>query len=168
MPPRHLFGFTSGELAELAVLRQLQEELSAHAVVITERDFEQWDDKARRLLFVALTRARMRLPALPTHGTATPEERDTRPSAFVLHWHTAIFHQEVPMSAVLTVRLSEEEARALDRLAQATGKSRSDLVRDALRTQALRETLRLLQEDLGPQARAAGWLTEEDVLRDVS
>ena len=72
------------------------------------------------------------------------------------------------MSAVLTVRLSEEEARALDRLAQATGKSRSDLVRDALRTQALRETLRLLQEELGPQARAAGWLTEEDVLRGVS
>lgn len=72
------------------------------------------------------------------------------------------------MSTVLTVRLSEEEARAIDRLVRATGKSRSSLVRDALRAQVLRETLRVLHEDLGPQARAAGWLTEDDILRDVS
>lgn len=72
------------------------------------------------------------------------------------------------MSAVLTVRLNDDEVAALDRLVQATGRSRSDLVRDALRHQALRETLRLLHEDLGPQARAAGWLTEDDILRDVS
>lgn len=72
------------------------------------------------------------------------------------------------MSAVLTVRLNDDEAAALDRLAGATGKSRSELVREALRTQALRETLRMLHEDLGPQARAMGWLTEDDILRDVS
>ena len=72
------------------------------------------------------------------------------------------------MSAVLTVRLNDDEAAALDPLVAASGKSRSDLVRDALRAQALRETLRLLQEDLGPQARAGGWLSEEDILRDVS
>jgi predicted transcriptional regulator len=72
------------------------------------------------------------------------------------------------MSAVLTVRLNDAESSALDRLTRATGKSRSDLVRDALRAQAMRETMRLLQEDLGPQARASGWLTEEDILRDVS
>jgi len=30
-------------------------------VVLTECDFEQWDDKARRLLFVGLTRARVHL-----------------------------------------------------------------------------------------------------------
>ena len=39
---------------------------------------------------------------------------------------------------------------------------------DALRAQALRETLRQLQGELAPQARAAGWLTEDDILRDVS
>jgi predicted transcriptional regulator len=72
------------------------------------------------------------------------------------------------MSSVLTVRLNEAEASALDRLVQATGRSRSDLVRDALRAHALRETMRLLHEDLGPQARAGGWLTEDDILRDVS
>lgn len=72
------------------------------------------------------------------------------------------------MSTVLTVRLTDDEAAALDRLTGATGKSRSELVREALRTQALRETLRLLHGDLGPQARAAGWLAEDDILREVS
>jgi predicted transcriptional regulator len=72
------------------------------------------------------------------------------------------------MSAVLTVRLSDDEVAALDRLVQSTGKSRSELVRSALRTQALRETLRLLHDDLGPQARAGGWLGEDDILREVS
>ena len=72
------------------------------------------------------------------------------------------------MSAVLTVRLNDEETAALDRLVAASGKSRSLLVREALRAQALREMLRLLQEDLGPQARASGWLSEEDILREVS
>jgi predicted transcriptional regulator len=72
------------------------------------------------------------------------------------------------MSAVLTVRLNDEESAELDRLVQWTGRTRSELVRDALRAQALRETLRQLHDELGPQARAAGWLTEDDILRDVS
>jgi Arc/MetJ-type ribon-helix-helix transcriptional regulator len=72
------------------------------------------------------------------------------------------------MSAVLTVRLNAAEAAALDRLVQTTGKSRSDLVRSALRAQAQRETLRLLHDDLGPQARTSGWLSEDDILREVS
>jgi predicted transcriptional regulator len=72
------------------------------------------------------------------------------------------------MTTVLTVRLSADEVQALDRLVQASGKSRSELVRSALRSQALRETLQLLHDDLGPQARALGWLTEDDILRDVS
>ena len=63
------------------------------------------------------------------------------------------------MSAVLTVRLNDEESTALDRLSRWTGKTRSELVRDALRQ---------LQGELAPQARAAGWLTEDDILRDVS
>lgn len=72
------------------------------------------------------------------------------------------------MSTVLTVRLSDEEAAALDQVCEWSGKSRSELVRDALRSQRMREALRRLQETLGPQARALGWLSEEDVLRDVS
>jgi predicted transcriptional regulator len=72
------------------------------------------------------------------------------------------------MPTVFTVRLRDDEAAALDRLVQSPGKSRSEPVRSALRTQALRETLRLLHDDLGPQARASGWLGEGEILRDVS
>lgn len=61
------------------------------------------------------------------------------------------------MSTVLTIRLGNEEALALDRLVAATGQRRSRLVREALLQLALREALRLLHEDLAPQARAAGW-----------
>lgn len=72
------------------------------------------------------------------------------------------------MSTVLTVRLSDEDVASLDQLSRTTGKSRSELVRDAIRAQTLREMLRLLHDELAPQARAAGWLTEDDILRDVS
>ena len=50
---------------------------------------------------------------------------------------------------------------------QAADKTPSDLAQDALRSQALRETLSLLHEDLGPQARAAGWLSEDDILEQI-
>ena len=51
--------WTEGELLTDTVYRFKGQ--AAHAVVITECDFEQWDDKACRALFVALTRARMRV-----------------------------------------------------------------------------------------------------------
>jgi predicted transcriptional regulator len=44
------------------------------------------------------------------------------------------------MSVVLTVRLNDDEATALDRLVQVTGKSLSSLVREALRFAVKRET----------------------------
>jgi len=70
------------------------------------------------------------------------------------------------MSAVLSVRITDDQAFALDRMASATGKRRAVLVREAVRAHLLRETLRLLHADLAPQALAAGWATEEDVLRE--
>ncbi len=72
------------------------------------------------------------------------------------------------MSAALTVPLSDQEAQALDALCRMTGRSRSEVVRESLRAQRLRESLRRAQEQLGPEPRAIGWLTEEDVLREVS
>ena len=72
------------------------------------------------------------------------------------------------MSTTLTVRLSKKEAKALDAICKLTGKSRSELVRESLRAVRLREALRASQAAFGPAARAAGWLTEDDVLKDVS
>ena len=72
------------------------------------------------------------------------------------------------MQTTLTVRLSEKEAKALDEICKLTGKSRSELVRESLRAVRLREALRAGQAALGPAARAAGWLTEDDVLKNVA
>jgi predicted transcriptional regulator len=75
---------------------------------------------------------------------------------------------EVMMQSTLTVRVSASEAQSLDGLCAATGKSRSEVVREALRSYSLRESLRQSQAQLAPLARAAGWLTEDDVLNEVS
>ena len=60
------------------------------------------------------------------------------------------------MSSSVTVRLDDDLARALDRVAEASGKSRSEIVREALRRR------------LAPLAEARGWLTDEDVFENVS
>ncbi|MDP2810714.1 MAG: hypothetical protein Q8O34_11250, partial [Rhodocyclaceae bacterium] len=62
----------------------------------------------------------------------------------------------------------QKEAQSLEALCEITGKSRSEVVRDSLRAYRLREALRHGQAQLGPAARAAGWLTEDDILQDVS
>ncbi|MDP2432335.1 MAG: ribbon-helix-helix protein, CopG family [Pseudomonadota bacterium] len=72
------------------------------------------------------------------------------------------------MQTTLTVRLSEKETQDLQAICEMTGKSRSEVVRDSLRAYRLRAALRASQIQLGPAARAAGWLTEEDILQDVS
>lgn len=72
------------------------------------------------------------------------------------------------MQSTLTVRLTDREAQALDVLCNSTHKSRSEVVRDALRAYRLREALRQSQAQLAPLARASGWLTEDDILQDVS
>jgi len=72
------------------------------------------------------------------------------------------------MQTTLTVRLSENETQGLDTLCASSGKSRSEVVREALRSHHLREALRQSQTQLAPLARAAGWLTEDDVLQAVS
>ena len=71
------------------------------------------------------------------------------------------------MSAV-TIRLDSKLQRELDRLCHRLGRTRSEVVRDALRRQ-----IALLRFDEGrrrlmPSAEAAGYLTDEDVFRDVS
>ncbi|MDP2811904.1 MAG: ribbon-helix-helix protein, CopG family [Rhodocyclaceae bacterium] len=72
------------------------------------------------------------------------------------------------MSATLTVRLSDKEVQSLDMLCEMTGKSRSEVVREALRGQSLRARLDRIRAELQPAAQQIGWLTEEDVFREVS
>ena len=72
------------------------------------------------------------------------------------------------MQTIVTVRITDQEAQTLDELCTSTGKSRSEVVRDALRGFNLRESLRQSQAQLAPLARATGWLTEDDILKEVS
>lgn len=72
------------------------------------------------------------------------------------------------MQTTVTVRISDQEASTLDALCATMGKSRSEVVRDALRGFSLRESLRQSQAQLAPLARASGWLTEDDILQGIS
>ena len=71
-------------------------------------------------------------------------------------------------TSALTIRLDHDLERRLARLARRTGRSRSDLVRDALRRQLALAEFRELRRQILPLAEARGYLTDEDVFRDVS
>jgi len=71
-------------------------------------------------------------------------------------------------TSALTIRLDRDLERRLARLARRTGQSRSDLVRDALRRQLALAEFRDLRRRIMPLAEARGYLTDEDVFRDVS
>jgi predicted transcriptional regulator len=71
-------------------------------------------------------------------------------------------------SAAVTVRLDPDLDDELDRAAASSGRSRSDVVRDALRRQLALDRLLALRRRIMPFAEAAGYLTDEDVFRDVS
>jgi predicted transcriptional regulator len=68
----------------------------------------------------------------------------------------------------LTIRLDDKLDRELERLAKQTGRPKSELAREALRRQLAIQKFRKLRRRLVPYAEAAGWLTDEDVFRDVS
>ena len=72
------------------------------------------------------------------------------------------------MKNAITIRLDPELEKLLDTLAKRTRRSRSDLVRDALRRQLTLLRFEDLRRRLVPFAEARGYLTDEDVFRDVS
>lgn len=72
------------------------------------------------------------------------------------------------MSETITVSLPPAMSKELDTLVKRTGKSRSQVVREALRRQIALERFRALREQLVPKAQARGIYTEEDVFKLVS
>ena len=68
----------------------------------------------------------------------------------------------------MTIRLDDDLERALDEVCETTGRNRSDVVRDALRRQLAIMRFRQLRREMVPQAEALGYLTDEDVFRDIS
>jgi len=68
----------------------------------------------------------------------------------------------------LTIRLDADLEQRLQELSAVTGRSRSELVRDALRRQLKLLQFERLRRRVLPFAEARGYLTDEDVFRDVS
>ena len=68
----------------------------------------------------------------------------------------------------LTIRLDDKLDRELARLAKQTGRTKSEVAREALRRQLAVQRFRELRRQVMPYAEAAGYLTDEDVFRHVS
>lgn len=67
-----------------------------------------------------------------------------------------------------SARLDPELEQQLDRLAERSGRSRSDIVRDALRRQLAVLQFEEARRGVLPFAEARGYLTDEDVFRAIS
>lgn len=72
------------------------------------------------------------------------------------------------MRRAVTISLSEELERRLGELADQQKTSRSDIVREALRSHFARRELADLRARIAPYAQAVGWLTDEDVFAEIS
>ena len=72
------------------------------------------------------------------------------------------------MKGTLTIRLDKDLERMLDRLCKRTGQSRSDLVRQAVRREVSLRRFEDLRRRVMPFAEARGYLTDEDVFREIS
>lgn len=70
--------------------------------------------------------------------------------------------------ATLTVRIDEKLAADLERLARLQHKTRSELAREMLRESLLREKFERARAQLIPLGEKAGYLTDEDVFREIS
>ena len=72
------------------------------------------------------------------------------------------------MKNTLTIRLDPDLEQLLKQLCQRTGQNRSEIVREALRRQLALRRFEELRRRVLPFAEARGYLTDEDVLRDLS
>ena len=72
------------------------------------------------------------------------------------------------MKAVFTIRLEPELQRELDELCGELGRPRSDVMGDALRRQLNLMRFERTRRRILPFAESQGYLTDEDVFRDVS
>ncbi len=68
----------------------------------------------------------------------------------------------------LTIRLDEDLDRLLTKASRQSGKNRSEIAREALRRQLRVSQFEALRKRIMPFAEARGYLTDEDVFRDVS
>ena len=68
----------------------------------------------------------------------------------------------------LTIRLDKRLQTALDKARKASGKTRSEIAREALERQLRLVQYESLRKRVMPFAEARGYLTDEDVFKEVS
>ncbi|MDA0226094.1 MAG: ribbon-helix-helix protein, CopG family [Proteobacteria bacterium] len=68
----------------------------------------------------------------------------------------------------LTIRLEPKLEKALSRIARSTGRTKSDIAREALERQVAVTRFRELRRKALPFAEAQGFVTDEDVFNVVS
>jgi len=71
-------------------------------------------------------------------------------------------------TSALTIRLDRALQRQLDQLAKRSGRSRSDIARDALRRQLAVLQFEEIRRQVMPFAEARGYLSDQDIFRDIS
>jgi predicted transcriptional regulator len=72
------------------------------------------------------------------------------------------------MRTVLSVSLTSRMAAELEAFAKATGRNKSDIVKESLSQFLWEARFRQIKKTLTKKAKAAGIITEEDVFRRVS
>ena len=72
------------------------------------------------------------------------------------------------MRTVLSVSLPDTLAAELEAVARATGRNKSDIVKESLGLFLWETKFRTLKRTLSAKAKAAGVVTEEDALKAVS
>jgi predicted transcriptional regulator len=68
----------------------------------------------------------------------------------------------------LTIRIDDALEKDLDQLAKIQHRTKSDLAREMLRKRIAVERFRELRRKALPLAEAAGYVTDEDIFRDIS
>jgi predicted transcriptional regulator len=71
-------------------------------------------------------------------------------------------------TTTLTIRLNDDLNELLTKAARQSGKNRSEIAREALRRQLRISQFESLRRRIMPFAEARGYLTDDDVFRDVS
>ena len=72
------------------------------------------------------------------------------------------------MRSVLSVSLPEKMAAELDAVAKETGRNKSDIVKESLGEFLWEKRFRRMKKRLGPKAKAAGLITDDDVFKAIS
>jgi len=72
------------------------------------------------------------------------------------------------MRTVISVSFPKEMAMELDKLAKESGRTRSEIVKEALRAFLWEERFRKFRSKIRPKAKKRGFITDEDVFKDVS